>query len=64
MTAAGEAVQYLRWRKEVADHDYAAASSYLSIRYGESRAQEMSKKLVFPPLTSVPTNLRVIFWPM
>lgn len=45
MTIAGEAVQYLRWRKDVADHDYAAASSYLSIRFGESRAQEVSKKL-------------------
>ena len=45
MTAAGEAVQYLRWRKDVADHDYAAASGYLSIRFGESRAQEASKKL-------------------
>jgi hypothetical protein len=43
--AAGGAVQYLRWRKDVADHDYAAASSYLSIRYGESRAEEMSDKL-------------------
>jgi hypothetical protein len=43
--AAGGAVQYLRWRKDVADHDYAAASSYLSIRYGESRAEEVSKKL-------------------
>jgi len=32
MTDAGEAIQYLRWRKDVADHDYAAASSYLSIR--------------------------------
>jgi hypothetical protein len=44
-TAAPAAVQYLRWRKDVADHDYAAASSYLSIRYGESRAQEVSEKL-------------------
>ena len=42
---AGGAVQYLRWRKDVAEHDYAAASSYLSIRYGESRAEEVSKKL-------------------
>jgi hypothetical protein len=39
------AVQYLRWRKDVAKHDYAAASSYLSIRYGQSRAQELSDKL-------------------
>ena len=45
MTTAGEAVQYLRWRKDVANHDYAAASSYLSIRFGESRAQEVSEKL-------------------
>ncbi len=45
MTTPGEAVQYLRWRKDVADHDYAAAASYLSIRYGESRAEEVSKKL-------------------
>ena len=44
-TAAPAAVQYLRWRKDVADHDYAAASSYLSIRFGESRAEEVSKKL-------------------
>jgi hypothetical protein len=44
-TAAPAAVQYLRWRKDVADHDYAAASSYLSIRFGESRAQEVSEKL-------------------
>ena len=40
-----EAVSYLKWKKDVADHDYAAASSYLSIRFGESRAQEVSAKL-------------------
>jgi len=45
MTTAGGAVQYVKWRKDVADHDYAAASSYLSIRYGESPAQQMSEKL-------------------
>jgi hypothetical protein len=45
MTTPGEAVQYLRWRNDVANHDYAAAFSYLSIRFGESRAQEVSKKL-------------------
>jgi hypothetical protein len=42
---ASGAVQYLRWRKEVASHDYAAAASYLSIRYGENRARELSDKL-------------------
>jgi hypothetical protein len=45
MTTPGEAIQYLQWRKDVAEHDYAAASSYLSIRHGESRAQEVSEKL-------------------
>jgi hypothetical protein len=45
MTTAGEAVQYLRWRKDVASHDYAAAASYLSIRFGENRAREVSEKL-------------------
>jgi hypothetical protein len=44
MTTA-EPVSYLQWKKEVAQHDYAAASSYLSIRLGESRAQELSEKL-------------------
>src|SRR5215472_2639562 len=39
------AVQYVRWRKDVAKHDYAAAASYLSIRFGESRARELSDKL-------------------
>jgi hypothetical protein len=39
------AVQYVRWRKDVAKHDYAAAASYLSIRYGERRARELSDKL-------------------
>ena len=37
--------QYLQWKQDVADHDYASASSYLSIRFGESRAQELSDKL-------------------
>jgi hypothetical protein len=45
MATAGEAVQYVRWKKDVADHDYAAASSYLSIRFGKSRAQEVSERL-------------------
>jgi hypothetical protein len=45
MTTAGEAIEYVRWKKDVADHDYAAASSYLSIRFGDIKAQEVSKKL-------------------
>jgi hypothetical protein len=44
MTTA-EAASYLQWKREVAEHDYAAASSYLSIRFGESQAREVSEKL-------------------
>ena len=44
MTTA-EIVQYLQWKNDVADHDYAAAASYLSVRFGESRAQEVSEQL-------------------
>ena len=40
-----EAVPQLQWKKDVAEHDYAAASSYLSIRFGESHAREVSAKL-------------------
>jgi hypothetical protein len=39
------AVQYLRWKKDVAPHDYAAASSYLSIRFGETRAEKVAAEL-------------------
>ena len=45
MTTPDAAVSYLKWKKDVADHDYAAASGYLSIRYGESRAKQMSDDL-------------------
>jgi hypothetical protein len=38
-------VPYLRWKKEVAQHDYAAASSYLSIRFGQSHAEQVAGKL-------------------
>lgn len=39
------AVSYLRWKKDVDQHDYAAASSYLSIRFGESRADRVAGEL-------------------
>jgi hypothetical protein len=38
-------VSYLRWKKDVAGHDYAAATSYLSIRFGESRAEHIADEL-------------------
>jgi hypothetical protein len=37
--------QYLRWKKDVAEHDYAAASSYLSIRFGQSQAGQVAAEL-------------------
>jgi hypothetical protein len=51
-----EVVQYLRWKKEVARHDYAAASSYLSIRLGESQAQKVSEKLQKLPVITRRAN--------
>jgi hypothetical protein len=44
MTTDG-AISYVRWKKDVAHHDYAAASSYLSIRFGESRAEKVAAEL-------------------
>ena len=55
-TTTEQTITYLKWKKEVADHDYAAASSYLSIRYGEDRAQEMSAKLRKLPVISRRAN--------
>ena len=39
------AESYLRWKKDVAEHDYAAASSYLSIRFGQDHADQVAAKL-------------------
>src|SRR5215470_17091830 len=55
MTTA-EAVSYLQWKRDVAKHDYAAASSYLSIRLGESQAQEVSEKLKKLPVITRRAN--------
>jgi hypothetical protein len=44
MSTAG-AASYLRWKKDVDSRDYAAASSYLSIRLGESRAAKVAADL-------------------
>lgn len=44
MTTA-EAASYVRWKKDVDEHDYAAASSYLSIRFGEEQAEKVAAEL-------------------
>ena len=49
-------VQYLRWRKDVAEHDYAAATSYLSIRFGETRAAKVAAELRKLPVISRRAN--------
>ena len=54
--STAEVVQYVRWKKDVAHHDYAAASSYLSVRFGESRAQEVSEKLQKLPVITRRAN--------
>lgn len=51
-----EIVQYLRWRKDVAHHDYAAATNYLSVRTGQSRAEEVSQKLQKLPVITRRAN--------
>ena len=56
MTTAGEAVPHLQWQKDVAHHDYAAAANYLSIRFGESRAQELAEKLQKLPVITRRAN--------
>jgi hypothetical protein len=43
--SAAQNYQYLRWKKDVDPADYDAASSYLSIRFGESRAAQVAAEL-------------------
>jgi hypothetical protein len=43
--STGGVARYLRWKKHVDTRDYAAASSYLSIRFGEHRAGQVATEL-------------------
>jgi hypothetical protein len=54
--SSAETGQYLRWKKDVEEHDYAAASSYLSIRFGESRAEKVAAELRKLPVISRRAN--------
>jgi len=54
--STAEAVPYLRWKKDVAEHDYAAASSYLSIRFGERRAGQVAAELEKLPVITRRAN--------
>ncbi|HMD91999.1 MAG TPA: hypothetical protein VKG80_05090 [Trebonia sp.] len=51
-----EVVSYLQWKKDVEQHDYAAASSYLSIRFGEGRAEKVAAELRKLPVISRRAN--------
>jgi hypothetical protein len=51
-----DAVSYLQWKKDVEHHDYAAASTYLSIRFGESRAQKVAEDLQKLPVITRRAN--------
>jgi hypothetical protein len=39
------------WREDVAEHDYAAAQAYLSLRFDEQRASKLVARLRKAPLT-------------
>ena len=54
--STAEAISYLRWKKDVDTHDYAAASSYLSIRFGKSRAEEVAAELQKQPVITRRAN--------
>ena len=54
--STAEAASYLRWKKDVDHHDYAAATSYLSIRFGESRAQQVAEELQKLPVITRRAN--------
>jgi hypothetical protein len=40
-----DVVSYLRWKQDVAEHDYTAAADYLTIRFGESQVKRVVAEL-------------------
>ena len=54
--STAEVSKYLRWKKDVEEHDYTAASSYLSIRFGEGKAQEVAAELQKLPVITRRAN--------
>jgi len=55
-TTTDGAIEYVRWKKDVAHHDYAAASSYLSIRFGKERAEMIATELQKLPVITRRAN--------
>jgi hypothetical protein len=54
--STAEANTYMRWKNDVAEHDYAAASSYLSIRFGEGKAKKLAAELQKLPVITRRAN--------
>jgi len=54
--STAEAASYLQWKKDVDQHDYAAATSYLSIRFGESKAEKVAAELGKVPVITRRAN--------
>jgi len=54
--STAEAASYLQWKKDVDQHDYAAATSYLSIRFGESKAEKVAAELRKVPVITRRAN--------
>ncbi len=51
-----EPVVHIKWAAEVADHDYAAAEAYLSLKLGEDAVANAVGRLRKAPLTSRRAN--------
>lgn len=54
--STAEVGEYLRWKRDVDEHDYAAASSYLSIRFGEGKAKKVAADLQKLPVITRRAN--------
>jgi hypothetical protein len=54
--ARGTAAVHIKWAAEVADHDYAAAEAYLSLKLGESKVAKLVQRLRDAPLTTRRAN--------
>ena len=54
--ATGSPAESIKWLDKVADHDYAAAAGYLSIKLGKDAVQKMVKRLKAAPLVTRRAN--------
>ena len=55
-TDTDAAITYVKWKKDVAAHDYAAAFSYLSIKFGKSQAEKIAADLRKLPIITRRAN--------